>query len=81
MAEPIVRLAPCIGRPNKEIEGPEMFLFKSESFPNASLDAVAVGGSSGVLARNQDSKPRRARPPTFEVKRVAGHFAPFALAQ
>ena len=57
-----------------------MLLFKSESFPNAALDAVPVRGAGGMLARNQDSKPRLAARSPREVKRVAGRRASLAFA-
>jgi len=56
-------------------------LFKSECFPNASLDAVPVGGSGGMLARNQDSEARRTGRTALEVERVPRRGAPLALAQ
>lgn len=58
-----------------------MLLFKSEGFADASLDAVSVGRSGGVLARNQDSETRRTRRTPLEIKGVPARRAPLTLAQ
>jgi hypothetical protein len=58
-----------------------MVLFKSESFPNASLDAVAVDCSGGMLARDQDSQTRPPRWTPLEVERVPAERTPLAFAQ
>jgi len=76
-----VRFTPRKRRPDEKIDGAKLSLFKSEGFPNASLDAVAVGGSSSVLARDEDSQPRRARRAPLDVKGVAGYVAAYAPAQ
>jgi hypothetical protein len=78
--------APCRGacavrRAHQQVEGPEIFLFKSESLTDASLDAVAVCGGGGVLARDQDPQPSRAARAPLEIEGVAAETALLALAQ
>jgi len=81
MGERIPPLARRIGRAHEQIEGAEVSLFKSEGFPDASLDAVAVGRSGGMLAGDQDSETRLTRTTPLEIKRITARRAPLPLAQ
>jgi len=55
-------------------------LLEPESFADASLDAVAVDGRSGMLARDKDSQARPARRPPLEVELVTGVAAALTFA-
>ena len=61
MVERISPLARRIRRTNEQVGGAKVLLLKSEGFPDASLDAVAVGRSGDMLAGDQDSETRLTR--------------------
>jgi len=81
MAERISPLARRVGRTHEQVDRTEVLLFKSEGFPDTSLDAVAVGRSGGMLAGNQDSETRLTRTTPLEIKRITARRASFPLAQ
>lgn len=77
----VVGSAHRIRRTHEKVDGPEAVLFEPESFANGSLDAVAVDGTGGMLARDQDSQPRPPRRTPREKERVAADRAALAGAQ
>src|SRR5690349_17087098 len=81
MAERISPLARRVGRTHEQVDRTEVLLFKSEGFPDTSLDAVAVGRSGGMLAGNQDSETRLTRTTPLEIKRITARRASLPLAQ
>jgi hypothetical protein len=81
MAERISPLARRVGRTHEQVDRTEVLLFKSEGFPDTSLDAVAVGRSGGMLAGNHDSETRLTRTTPLEIKRITARRASLPLAQ
>ena len=70
-----------IGRPHQQVERAEIFLFESEGFTDASLDAVAVGRGGGMLARDQDPQTSRPFSAPLEIKGIAAEAALLAFPQ
>jgi hypothetical protein len=75
------RRGPAEWRSHEKIQRAELLLLESKRFTDASLDAVAVHGVGGVLARNQYPQPCGSRRSPLKIERVAAEAAFLALAQ
>ncbi len=75
------RAAYAVGRPDQELEAPQVLLLESESFADTSLDAVSLDGSGSMSARDENPQTRRLRGAAPNIEQVAGQASPLALTQ
>jgi hypothetical protein len=68
-------------RADQDIDRPQLCLLQAERFTDTALDPVALGGSGGVLAGNQDPQPWLSAFALLQVKGVSGEIVPLALPQ
>jgi hypothetical protein len=70
-----------VGRANEHIQRPERLLLQAKSLSDAALYAVTHGGGRSMLARDQDSEPRRARAAPFVIEEIACTAGPDSAAK
>jgi hypothetical protein len=69
------------GWPHQHIDRPEVLLLEPEGFPDAALEAIAVGCIGRVLFRDEHAEARAAGVARRKEKRESIEAAPHPVAQ